>query len=358
MNSVEGLSWSMIGLFVPLYFLSLGYSLEIVFVYYIIQNLVILLASFLALYLGKHISLQKILIIRFPILLSFLYLLYNLSSAGNALYVLAILDGIQAAFFYFPLHVIFAKFVHKTEMEKETAKLMAIPQAVTMFGPLIGGFVVLVFGFKVLFALACILFVIEFLPILDTKIVAVKYKIDLKTAVVYYRKHKKYFFAEIVNNISEEIEGVIWPIFVYVSLLNVASVGAVGSLLAISTALFTYIIGKVLNKKNKLVMMKVSVFFIAIVWLLRFVFAGEMIFYVLTVLSGLAYTVFSVPYYSKIYSRAKRENTAVFFAFREIPIAIARVAVFVLAIIFAEDLKMLFPIAGLVYVYFLFWREK
>src|SRR3989339_273410 len=78
MNSIEGLGWSLIGIFIPIFFLKLGFSLPQVFVYYIIQNSVICLGAFLVIFLEKFISIKKIFIIRFPILLLFLGILYYL----------------------------------------------------------------------------------------------------------------------------------------------------------------------------------------------------------------------------------------------------------------------------------------
>ena len=55
---------------------------------------------------------------------------------------------------------------------------------------------------------------------------------------------------------------------------------------------------------------------------------------------------------------AQKEKASVFFAFREIPVAIARIIVFSLAILFATNLKILFLVAGLVYVLFFFWKKQ
>ena len=78
---------------------------------------------------------------------------------------------------------------------------------------------------------------------------------------------------------------------------------------------------------------------------------------VLTAAAGLAFVVFSVPYYSLFYRIAKEEKTAAFFAFREIPVNLARIIVFGLGILIAPNLKLLFPLAGAIYLFFFFWQK-
>lgn len=358
MNSIEGLGWSMVGIFIPIYLLTIGFSLQQVFIYYLIQNTIILSASFIIASLGGIIGLQKILMVRFPFLFIFLIILYNLKSLNFPIYFLAIIDGLQVMFYWFPLHILFSQFTDKENLGFSTSKLFAIPQFVTMFGPLIGGFITAVFGFKILFIVASVLFFIAFIPIFYMKIEPIKYKFNINEGLLLYRKYKKYFFSEISNNIGEEIEGVIWPIFVYLSLVNIVSVGYVGSILAVSSSIFTLIVGRLADKKNKTKMIKTSALLILVVWILRYILNNEAAFYILTAFAGMVFVVLSVPYYSIFYEIAKKEKVSVFFTFREVPVWIARVTVFGLGILFADNLKILFLLAGLVYSYFLFWKNK
>jgi MFS family permease len=358
MNSIERLGWSMVGIFIPIYLLTLGFSLQQVFIYYIIQNTVILLTSFIVVYLGRIINIQKILIIRFPFLLIFLTILYNLQSIDFPIYLLAIIDGIQLMLYWFPLHILFAQFADKKNLGSSTSKLFAIPQFVTMFGPLAGGLITVTWGFKVLFIIATVLFFIAYIPILYTKILPIKYNFVFREGLDLYKKYKKYFYSEICNNIGEEVEGVIWPIFVYLSLINITSVGVIGTLLAVSSSVFTLIVGQLADKKNKTKLIKTSAIFIMTVWFLRLIFDNEIALYILTILSGMAFVVLSVPYYSIFYQIAQKEKAAVFFAFREIPVAIARIIVFTMGILFVANLKILFLLAGLVYLFFIFWKNQ
>jgi len=357
MNAVEGLGWSLVGIFIPIYLLGLGYSLRQVFAYYLIQNTVIALAFFGAMFLMQKTGIKKIFVLRFPLLLSFLAILYYLPSLRFPVYLLAVIDGCQAAMYWTPLHILFSRFVDKDEIGASTGKLFAIPQLATMVSPLIGGLIVASFGFKALFLISIILFAADLIPLLYMTIPRIAFDFEPGEGMALFKKYKKYFYSEIANNIGEEVEGIIWPIFVYLSLVSVVSVGLVGTLLAASTSLFTLFIGRLADRKEKVRMIKTGAIFIMAVWALRYIFGGAAAFYILTVSSGMAFVVFSIPYYSLFYSMAKKEKSAVFFAFREIPVNLARLIVFGLGILCAPNLKLLFPLAGAVYIFFLFWQK-
>ncbi|MBD3300369.1 MAG: hypothetical protein GF347_03380 [Candidatus Moranbacteria bacterium] len=96
----------------------------------------------------------------------------------------------------------------------------------------------------------------------------------------------------------------IWSIFVYLSLINIVSVGYIGSLLAVSSAIFTLVMGRMADKRNKTKMIKIIAFFISIIWFLRYSLNNEIAFYALTIFAGIFFVSLSIPYYSIFYQIA------------------------------------------------------
>jgi MFS family permease len=358
MNSLEGLGWSLVGIYIPIYLKTIGYSWEQVFIYFIIQNTAILFASFVVAYLGRIFSLRRVLLIRFPVLFIFLILLFFIETKNISIYLLALVDGLQSGMFWLPMHILFSRFISKDDIEGETSKLFAIPQFICMFGPLIGGLISSSLNFGFLFGVGFVLFVLAFIPMVMTRIEVTRYDFSMMDGFSLFKKYPKYFFSELLLNIAEEIEGVIWPIFVYINVASIASVGFVGTLLAVSSAVFTLVVGKISNKRNQRTLIITGTIVMMMIWFFRFYLEGELTYYLLTIFSGIAYVLFSIPYYSGIYKIGKKEKTAVFFAFREVPVWMARVVVFCLALVFVENLEVLFLIAGIVYIYFLFWKRS
>jgi len=354
MHSIDAFAFGLIGIFIPIYLLTIGYSVSQVLLYYIVQNIVLMLSSFLAGYIGSWIGIQKILIIRFPFLLLFLVLLNSLNLISFPLYLLAIIDGFQSALYWIPLHILFSHYSNKEDIGSSTSKLFAFPQLAGISAPLLGGLIAVFFGFKILFSIAIIIFLFSFIPILYTNQIKNKYNIKFKNAIKLYKKYPRYFYAEILNNMGEETEGIIWPIFVFLTVASIASVGLVGALLPLGSFAVTLMIGKLSDKTSKKRLIKLGAILILIVWILRYMFISEIAIYILALTMGLVSVLFSVPYYSKFYQIAKKETADEFFIFREIPVTIGRIFVFSIALLFVTKLQFLFPIAGIVYLYFLF----
>ena len=191
MNSMEGLGWSLVGIYIPIYLKIIGYSWEHVFIYFIIQNTGILFASFLVAYIGRKTSLQKILIIRFPFLFIFLLFLFLLETKNIPFYCVAVFDGLQSGLYWLPMHILFSRFTDDENVDNETGKLFAIPQFISMFGPLIGGFISLYFGFSYLFGIGFMIFVISFIPILFANVKKIEYDFKFREGVDLYKKYPK-----------------------------------------------------------------------------------------------------------------------------------------------------------------------
>ncbi|MCK5212135.1 hypothetical protein KAJ89_05525, partial [Candidatus Parcubacteria bacterium] len=71
-------------------------------------------------------------------------------------------------------------------------------------------------------------------------------------------------------------------------------------------------------------------------------------------IGGFVMMLFLIPFHSLIYSAAKRNTTDEFLVFREVPVAIGRIIFLSLALLLVNNLAFLFPIVGIVYLYFLF----
>lgn len=100
-------------------------------------------------------------------------------------------------FYWLPVHILFSQFADKEKMGTSTGKLFAIPKFVKMFGPMIGGIIAVVFGFKALFIAAIILFSVAYIPVLRAKILPIDCDFKFKEGRALYKKYKKYFFFKI-----------------------------------------------------------------------------------------------------------------------------------------------------------------
>ena len=354
MHLINGVAFSLVGIFIPIYFLQLGYSLMAVLLYLLGHSLVLLLATFLAGIISKRVGIQKILVLRFPLVLIYLTMLYSLDDVKIPLVILALFSGLQSAFYWTPINILFARFSPIKKLGSTVGNMFAVGKISGIGGPLIGGIVGFFFGFKILFAIAIVLIIIATFPVLKTKLIKADFKFEIKKGWKLYKKYPKYFWADVFDNIAGETEAYFWPLFIFFSLTNVVSVGITGALLALGMAAFNWYMGKKCDKQNKRFFIRLGSVLICVIWLVRYFSDNEIVFYLSSLLSGIALTVLLVPYTAKIFSLAKKETIDEFIIFREIPMAVGRIIIFLIAILFIGNFKILFPIAGLAYLYFLF----
>lgn len=353
MNSIDALGFSLVGIFIPIFIINQGYGLADVVYYFIVHNIFLIFAITTGIIIGKRTGLQFLLIARLPFL--FLYFLALLSWNNNFSYLwIAILSGMQAAFYWLPLNIIFTRESKPKNMGKFISRLIAYPQVVAFLGPLTGAFIIKISGFRTLFLLAFIVIAASVLPILKTSIKKVKYNLDFKKGIKLFKKYKKYMIAEIFDNIGGESEGIIWPVFIFLTSMSVVSVGFIGALMPVGSILFTLLLGKLADKGGYRFYMKIGAISLLTIWLLRFVFTNPIVYYISTALSGFCILFLVVPFNAQMAIFAKREVVDEFIVFREYFFFIGRMILFALVLVLLGNIKLLFPIAGLAYLYFLF----
>jgi len=84
MHSIEGFAMSLIGIFIPIYILTLGYAISDLFVFFMVHYALLPVFGFLAIWVAGRIGLQKTIMTRFPFLFAYLGLLFLLPSRPRA----------------------------------------------------------------------------------------------------------------------------------------------------------------------------------------------------------------------------------------------------------------------------------
>lgn len=346
MQSIDSLATGLAGIFVPIYFLTLGYSLPQIFYWFILQNLVTLVLFFVVPFFVQRFGFVKTMFLRLAFLLTSLALLYNLRDLPWGFYPVSILTGAQIAFYWFSVHVIFAKSTDDKALGEQVGNFFALPMLVGLFVPLLGAGITTLFGFKVLFVVSGVTYLASVLPLLFVGKIKVEARINLPTIISYCRRYKKYFGAEVLLNAIGEIEGWLLPIFIYLTFKNIMSIGIVSAFAGLGAVLFTLLVGKFSDKIDKKKILRVGALAMLFIWLARFVAESQIQFYVLSILAGFFIVMITVPFTSIIYRNAKDSHVEDFVIFREIPVAIGRVLLYCFALLVVAQIKWTFLVAA------------
>jgi MFS family permease len=338
--------------------LRLGNSIAEVMLFLITHHITLFISAFAVVILSNRLGLVRTLRIRFVFLFVYLFLLYLLQSqSGLPIYFVAIVGGMEGAFYWIPINTLFTRYAKTKSMAKQMSHFFVLPDAAGLAAPLIGGVVAGMFGFPALFVFAFII-----------NIAAVGFLRGLSQEKTYFqfswirfkeiwRRNKIYFISEFFDNITEEIVGIIFPIVIYLSLHSVIGIGLVGTFLSVGMMGFTLIIGKFADHYNRKKMLRLGALLLIATFLAAFLTQSATGFYVISILLGFFLRFFLVPYNAFLYQNAKTDD-AQFLVLRELPVISARVFVFLLAIFFAARLEFVFFAAIISLFYFFLFNPR
>jgi len=160
---IKNLSQSLIAIFIPIYLISLGFSLQKIIIFFAILFFFLLIFYAPSLKLGSIIGIKKVMAIGTLLWIPG-YLLLAEMAAGFPYYIVAALFGIANSVYWGCFHVEFTK---SAEMNKE-AKDLSIYNVLFIIayvlGPLIGAYIIFLTSYSTLFIVASIL---AFLSILS-----------------------------------------------------------------------------------------------------------------------------------------------------------------------------------------------
>jgi MFS family permease len=349
LHSIKSLAGSLIGVFIPIYFLKLGFSLNQIFVFWLIYSFCLFIFNILAAYLSKKYGFRPIIMVSMFLQFLFLYLLHILKFHTIPLSALAICSGLQSAFYWLPINFLFTTQASQKEMGGDTSKFFALPKILSLPVPLVSSIIIVLLGFDSLFILSGIVYLISFYPLFKLPELNNNFSFDFSRYKLLFKNYRRYFWAEFLENIHEEAEAIILPIVIFITIKSVISIGVVNTLTPIGGILFTFLVGKLSDNQNKQKLMRLGAFIMILCWLVRFIFPNAMIFYIVSIIVGFVEALVLIPFSSIIYSYAKKENPVEFLLFRESAVALSRVFVYLSAIILADRIisSFILPIVSL-----------
>ncbi len=354
---IRGIAFSFVGIFIPIYLLNLGYSLDSILIYFLLYHVITFVFTPITLLWSRRIGYKPFIILSMPLVLIFLFLLQSLESINISIYLIAVLGGIENAFYFMPLHAFFTRLSENQKRGTQFSNYAAIGIIAGLLGPLIGGAIAVFFGFKYLFYIAMIFILISIFPLINLINVKPNTKLTFKGIFNLTKKHKRFFIATIADDIKGEIEGIVWPIFIFISLRNIISVGWVSSLASLGTIVFTLFIGRHYDRKNKYLFLRLGGLLYGILWLARIYFDEPLFLFAASLVAGFFALMIAIPFNAIFYDKAAENNDPdEFIIFRETPKFIGRVFVWSLMIILVNEFVVAFVLAGLASLFFLFLR--
>ncbi|MCR4280683.1 MAG: MFS transporter, partial [Candidatus Komeilibacteria bacterium] len=274
----------------------------------------------------------------------FLYAAMYLIEAHHIFfYITPLIYGIQKSLYWPAYHANFAKYSDDKEEGREISTISIMNSLMFVIGPAVGGWVLSIWGFQVLFVIVAVLFLVSNIPMLITKekVKPADVNYDYSLRRLFDKKNRRAFWAYVGFG-EELIVLVIWPIFISLFLSSYLSIGWLIALSTLITAVMTLTIGRMTDEEDKRKVLRLGAWLYAASWLFRLVTKLPITIFFVDVFSSISKNVVSIPLTAITYENAKNHtvmNSVIFF---EMSLAVGKllacVAVYLLLFIFAGGL--------------------
>ncbi len=341
--ALKYLAVSMIGVFIPIYLITQGYSLFYVLLFFTLMSFSHMIGVLFAAKISCKIGFKHSILLSVPFLLAFYILLDLLSQFPFLFFITAILYGIQSSMFWTAFHTDFTHFSEKKTLGKSVGFVKLVVKLSNVFGPLVGGLVITFFGFNTLFLIVSALLLFSTIPLFFTKDSSSRHVFSVTNL---FKGKRLRDYLGLAGFGIESTGAILWPIFIFFLVFNnFAEVGVVTSLSLFVSVLFILFIGFFSDLRRKLLMRFGSVFN-SFVWVLRTFSITSLLVFISNSLYGFSKMASTIPFDALSYDKAtKFDRRLEFTAFREFAIHSARVFTFASLAVFTYFLSKWFLIA-------------
>ena len=230
--------------------------------------------------------------------------------------------------FWPAFHTDFARFSSRQSRGGDVGKLSVMRLFPMIVSPIIGGWVLALLGYPVLFAVVLAILLASIIPLFYSKETHEVYTDSYKGA--WKRAWKKEnigtSIAFVANGMEVIVAMVFWPLFLFSIAITFESMGAIASFALVISSLFMLYVGKVSDTKERPWLLNVGALWAGISWIIKYFIATTFDAFLAHTLYRLSRSAAAVPFQTFFYEKAagKGSEADEFIVNREIIVNIGR----------------------------------
>ncbi|MEI7818721.1 MAG: MFS transporter, partial [bacterium] len=320
---VKTLARSLVLVFIPIYLLTIGFSVRFIALFFLLEFAGMVLATPLGLWLNSQIGVKKTMAVADLIFIAYMFAVGAMKGTGAFLILPTLLISLSSGLFWAGYHVDFTTNVDNHEEGSEISFLKVVILLSSAIGPFIGSLLIVGSSFQLSFSVAAGMCLLAIFPLFITKDFKTKppvfslkrlMKIDDK---VKARSYMAFGMMQIANE-------TFWPLFIYLTLKSLIEVGALFSITTVLMVLILIRFGhRVDRHPNK--SLTFGVWLHAPSWILRIFIATPIGALIMNAYAQLSYQLLDVAFEKVIYTEARQSNDiASYFLFRQLSIGVGR----------------------------------
>ena len=288
---------SLISVFVPVLMLKNGYSIQNIILFYLIYTALDIPLNYTARSLVRKYGVKKVMMLGTFATIAFFLILGNLPPFN--LLVVSLLALILAIYdtTYWIAHIyVFYDAQNKehTDPGESVGGLQAIRTLGSLIGPALGALLLIYFGNTVLVFASIAVFALSLVPLFRLKHV---YDIPQEEPMpikqlLSNKILSRAFLMRAFWGVRNEVESVLWPLFIYTLYGTIESIAAIPIIASLSTIIFSAMIGKFSKNRSK-IMILVGTAAVFLVWVLRLAITDSALFYYGTIFAAGIFSLFA-----------------------------------------------------------------
>lgn len=310
-NFAEGL----MSIFVPIYFLKLGFPFWKILYFYFLVSLFFVVATFLLLPLLRRLSDKLMMFFSMPFLVFYYVGLSALSTNSVLFYILPALGALAALLFNVGYHMDFAGSADDGLIGREVGLGSTIGALAQFAAPAVGGFLIAIFGFANNFYIGSAILVVALLPLFFFPGRRSLANLEGKSLrkFLFNKDLMPFTLSGAGYAIEASISRIMWPIFIFLIIGGVEEFGSIISLGLFAGALATYLVGFLSDqgKRRKLLAICASAF--SFLWLARPFFFGASMVVGNHIVGNIVNSSLMVAWTSQYYKIARAFSSPVLF---------------------------------------------
>lgn len=267
------------------------------------------------------------------------------------IFVAALFHGLEICLYWPAYHTIFATKVSFSKIGRSVSTISVTMKIIHAISPLLSAFLIVSYGFPVIFCIATMLIVLSIFPLLSLTRIKISTVPSLKNCGVWMCSLvKQRVIIAGTGKYLHDVATELWPIYILIVFGSLTKVGFVFSFAFVVAVIFSIFSGWYVDHKKSRILFYISGLGLALGWILRMLAMKFSIFVAAEIIDKTAGGFYFPTYDSFFYSLSKRFSTFEFHVYQEFILSLLAIFIWIGigALVYMSQIWSLLPVLGFV----------